>query len=69
LLAHPHTQLLAERYGVTDPALVVFDPWSLNGTPEEFKGRRLMQVCACVCVCVCVCVGQRLCGVGCQQLT
>lgn len=36
-------QLLAERYGVTDPALVVFDPWSLNGTPEEFKGRRLMQ--------------------------
>jgi Cu2+-containing amine oxidase len=21
----------------------VFDPWSLNGTPEEYKGRRLMQ--------------------------
>jgi hypothetical protein len=38
-------QLLAERYGLTDPALIVFDPWSLNGTPEEYKGRRLMQVC------------------------
>lgn len=37
-------QLLAERYGITDPELIVFDPWSLNGTPEEYKGRRLMQV-------------------------
>lgn len=37
-------QLLSERYGITDPELIVFDPWSLNGTPEEYKGRRLMQV-------------------------
>lgn len=37
-------RLLAERYGITDPDLVVFDPWSLHGTPEEYKGRRLMQV-------------------------
>lgn len=36
-------QLLSERYGITDPELIVFDPWSLNGTPEEYKGRRLMQ--------------------------
>lgn len=39
----PSSQLLAERYGITDPELVVFDPWSLHGTPDEFKGRRLMQ--------------------------
>lgn len=37
-------QLLAERYGITDPDLIVFDPWSLHGTPEKYKGRRLMQV-------------------------
>jgi len=36
--------LLHERYGITDPELIVFDPWSLHGTPEEYKGRRLMQV-------------------------
>lgn len=36
-------QLLRERYGITDPDLIVFDPWSLHGTPEGFKGRRLMQ--------------------------
>jgi Cu2+-containing amine oxidase len=36
--------LLRERYGITDPDLIVFDAWSLHGTPEEYKGRRLMQV-------------------------
>ena len=36
--------LVAERYGITDPALIVFDPWTLHGTPAGFKGRRLMQV-------------------------
>lgn len=35
---------VAERYGITDPALIVFDPWTLHGTPEGYKGRRLMQV-------------------------
>lgn len=39
----PALQLLSERYGISDPELIVFDPWSLNGTPEEYKGRRLMQ--------------------------
>lgn len=37
-------QLLIDRYGIIDPDLIVFDPWSLHGTPEEYKGRRLMQV-------------------------
>ena len=37
-------QLLLERYGVSDPDLIVFDPWSLHGTPEGYEGRRLMQV-------------------------
>jgi len=36
-------QLLLERYGVSDPDLIVFDPWSLHGTPEGYEGRRLMQ--------------------------
>lgn len=45
IMADPRIrQLLAERYGITDPDLVVFDPWSLHGTPEQYKGRRLMQV-------------------------
>ncbi|WIA35530.1 hypothetical protein OEZ86_003956 [Tetradesmus obliquus] len=44
IMADPRIrQLLAERYGITDPDLVVFDPWSLHGTPEQYKGRRLMQ--------------------------
>eukprot|EP00879_Flechtneria_rotunda_P011264 GHRR01011766.1.p1 GENE.GHRR01011766.1~~GHRR01011766.1.p1 ORF type:complete len:590 (+),score=170.84 GHRR01011766.1:1269-3038(+) len=36
-------RLLHERYGITDPDLVVFDPWSLHGTPKGYEGRRLMQ--------------------------
>ncbi len=36
-------RLMAERYGITDPELIVFDPWSLHGTPDDFKGRRIMQ--------------------------
>jgi primary-amine oxidase len=45
IMADPRIrQLLASRYGITDPDLVVFDPWSLHGTPEQYKGRRLMQV-------------------------
>jgi primary-amine oxidase len=45
IMADPRIrQLLATRYGITDPDLMVFDPWSLHGTPEQYKGRRLMQV-------------------------
>ena len=36
--------LLRERYNITDPDLIVFDPWTLHGTPEGYEGRRLMQV-------------------------
>ncbi|KAF6251268.1 copper amine oxidase [Scenedesmus sp. NREL 46B-D3] len=44
IMADPRIrQLLASRYAITDPDLVVFDPWSLHGTPEQYKGRRLMQ--------------------------
>jgi Cu2+-containing amine oxidase len=35
--------LVRDRYGITDPALIVFDPWTLHGTPAGFEGRRLMQ--------------------------
>ncbi|KAI8475788.1 MAG: copper amine oxidase [Monoraphidium minutum] len=35
--------MVAERYGITDPALIVFDPWTLHGTPAGYEGRRLMQ--------------------------
>lgn len=35
--------MVAERYGITDPKLIVFDPWTLHGTPEGYEGRRLMQ--------------------------
>jgi primary-amine oxidase len=44
ILADPGVrQLLKERYGVEDLSLVVFDPWTLHGTPDHLKGRRLMQ--------------------------
>lgn len=45
IMADPQIrQLCSERYGITDPNLIVFDPWTLHGTPAGFEGRRLMQV-------------------------
>jgi Cu2+-containing amine oxidase len=35
--------MVAERYGITDPNLIIFDPWTLHGTPPGYEGRRLMQ--------------------------
>lgn len=46
IMADPRIrQLLRERYDISDPDLIVFDPWTLHGTPEGYEGRRLMQVC------------------------
>jgi hypothetical protein len=45
IMADPRIrQLLRERYDISDPDLIVFDPWTLHGTPEGYEGRRLMQV-------------------------
>ncbi len=35
--------MVEERYGITDTSLIVFDPWTLHGTPAGMEGRRLMQ--------------------------
>jgi primary-amine oxidase len=35
--------MVRDRYGITDPRLIVFDPWTLHGTPAGLEGRRLMQ--------------------------
>jgi primary-amine oxidase len=35
--------MVAERYGITDRSLIVFDPWTFHGTPPGYEGRRLMQ--------------------------
>ena len=35
--------MVAERYGIHDASRVVFDPWTLHGTPAGLEGRRLMQ--------------------------
>lgn len=35
--------MLRERYGITDKKTLVFDAWTLHGTPQGFEGRRLMQ--------------------------
>lgn len=35
--------MVRDRYGIVDRDLIVFDPWTLHGTPKGFEGRRLMQ--------------------------
>ena len=44
ILADPGVRaLLRDRYAIDDLSLVVFDPWTMHGTPDHLKGRRLMQ--------------------------
>eukprot|EP00775_Hariotina_reticulata_P002821 gene2821-3114_t len=41
IMADPRIRnLLRDRYGITDPDLIVFDAWSLHGTPEDYKAAK-----------------------------
>jgi primary-amine oxidase len=42
--ADPRVQQLLEERGITDPAQLACDPWAIHACPEEWQGRRLMQV-------------------------
>jgi Cu2+-containing amine oxidase len=37
-------RLVAERYGITDPAHLACDTWACHNAPAHLQSRRLMQV-------------------------